>query len=524
MAQYKITDTPLLQHNTQAYAFCLPEGFSLKDLSVDLEKEFFPGLGNFLKDKKITGKKGQMFSLPVATKKGVKYLFFVGLGKKTTDSATRECLREAMARIVRLAESAKVTQVALELPVLKDLGLTPEVAGQLMVTAMEMAGYIFDEFITDKDAKKISVEQVIVVTPKSTVAGLKDGVEKGMVIAQAINRARHWIDLPANKLAPVDVAQRAQKLAKEHGLKITVFNEDQVEKMGMGGLKAVGMGSKHDCQLVIVEYKTKTKNAPTVALVGKGITFDSGGLNLKPTGYIETMKEDMSGAAAVLNAIAVLAAFKADVNVVALAPLAENMIGGSANHPGDILTFYNGKTTIVGNTDAEGRLVLADALAYADKNYKPDAMVDVATLTGAASHAVGPFFSGLLTQNEELATQLQAAAQTSGDALWRLPLIDEYKVMVKGDIADLCNDGKTKYYAGPTNGACFLSNFVGDTPWAHLDIAPAAFDVPDKPYFRSNSATGVGVRLLVDFVLNFKPVTTVEKKEKKSTAKSKKKV
>lgn len=515
MAQYVITDKPLLQHDVQAYTFCLPEDFALKDLSVDVEKDFFPGLGAFLKTKKITGKKGQMFSLPVATKKGVKYLFFVGLGKKTTEGATRECLREAMARVARLAESAKVTDIALEMPDLKHLGMTPETAGQLMVTAMEMASYVFDEFITDADAKPVKLKEVTVVAPKAIIAGLKEGVSVGTLIAQAVNRARHWIDLPANKLTPVGFAEQAKKLSKQHGLKITVFGEDQIEKMGMGGLKAVGMGSKNDCQLVIVEYKTKKKGAPTVALVGKGITFDSGGLNLKPTGYMETMKEDMSGAAAVMNAIAVLAELGADVNVVALAPLAENMIGGGANHPGDILTFYNGKTAIVGNTDAEGRLVLADALAYATKHFKPDAMVDVATLTGAASHAVGPFFSGLLTQNDELAHQLQAAAETSGDALWRLPLIDEYKVMVKGDIADLCNDGKTKYYAGPTNGACFLSNFVGETPWAHLDIAPAAFDVPDKPYFRANSATGVGTRLLIDFVLNFKPV----KKEKKAAKK-----
>ncbi len=515
MAQYKVTDTPLLQHDAHAYAFCLPEGFALKELGIDLEKEFFPGLGAFLKDKKITGKKSQMFSLPVATKKGVKYLFFVGLGKTTTESATRECLREAMARIVRLAESAKVTSVAFVMPDPKKLHMTSEVVGQVTVIAMEMASYVFDEFITDADAKKVALKDVTLIVPKAAVVATKKGVELGLTIAHAVNRARHWIDLPANKLAPKDVADRAKKIAKEHGLKITVFGEDQIEKMGMGGLKAVGMGSKNECQLVLVEYKTTKKNAPTVALVGKGITFDSGGLNLKPTGYMETMKEDMSGAAAVINAIAVLADLKVDVNVIAVAPLAENMIGGGANRPGDILTFYNGKTTVVGNTDAEGRLVLADALAYATKHYKPDAMVDVATLTGAASHAVGPFFSGLLTQNDDLAEQLQAAAETSGDALWRLPLIDEYKVMVKGDIADLCNDGKTKYKAGPTNGACFLSNFVGDTPWAHLDIAPAAFDVPDKPYFRLNSATGVGVRLLIDFVLNFKSVTA----EKKKTAK-----
>ena len=366
-----------------------------------------------------------------------------------------------------------------------------------------MAYYHFDEFITDKDARTFKVESYIFIVDKKDLKEAQEGLHIGTIVAQAINRARHWVDLPANMMHPHSFADNAKKVAKEHDLKITIFKEDQIEKMGMGGLKAVGMGSQHDSHLVIVEYKTKKKNAPTLAFIGKGITFDSGGLNIKPTGYMEDMKDDMSGAAAVINAVAALADLKAEVNVIGLAALAENMVSGNANHPGDIITFYNGKTAIVGNTDAEGRLVLADALAYAAKQYTPDAMVDVATLTGACVHAVGPFFSGLMTQDENLCSKIQAAAITSGDHVWRLPLIEEYKVMVKGDHTDLCNDGKTKYKAGATNGACFLSNFVGDIPWAHIDIAPSAFNVPDKPYFRPGIATGMGTHLLIDIALQW---------------------
>ena len=343
---------------------------------------------------------------------------------------------------------------------------------------------------------------VISVDAKNAKA-FKNGIESGQLIGHALNRTRHWVDLPANKMTPHTMAKHAQEVAKKHALKVTIFDEKKVEELGMGGLKAVGMGSQHDPHLIILEYNCGKKSAPTLALVGKGITFDSGGLNLKPTGYIETMKEDMAGAATVINAISVLAQMEVGVNVVAVAAMAENMVSGQANHPGDIITFYNGKTAVVGNTDAEGRLVLADALAYASKNFKPDAMIDVATLTGAVSHAVGPFFNGMLTQNEMLAEKVQAAAQSSGDAVWRLPLIDEYKVMVKSDVADLCNDGKTKYFAGPTNGACFLSNFVGETPWVHIDMASTAFDVPDVPYVRTG-ATGACVRLLIDFVRQWK--------------------
>ncbi len=501
MAQYVITDKPLLSQKVEAYALYVPENFSLAKVEPAFEKEFFPGLGTFLKDKKFTGAKGQTFVVPCSVGKKVVYLFFIGLGKKHAKSAL-ETYRNAFAQAARLAQNNKVSSFACALPTEKESGIKNEKLGELFSSLTEMALYKFDTFITKKD--DVVLKEVIGVVAKDAVAGVKEGVKRGEVIVEAVNRVRNWVDLPANIMQPVEFAKRVKALGKEFGLVVSVFDEPAIEKMGMGGLKAVGMGSQHDCQLVTMKYTCKKKNAPTIALVGKGITFDSGGLNIKPTGYMETMKEDMSGAAAVMNALTVIAQFKPDVNVVAVAAVAENMVSGSANHPGDIITFYNGKTAVVGNTDAEGRLVLADALSYAAKEFKPTAIVDVATLTGACSHAVGPFFSGLLTQNEDLAEKLEDAAVTSGDALWRLPLIDEYKVMVKSDLADLCNDGKTKYFAGATNGAYFLRHFVDDIPWAHLDIAPTAFDVPDKPYFRPNSATGVATRLLIDFVMNWK--------------------
>ncbi len=508
MMKCTVTSKVVMDQKAGALLFFVKEGFKFDKELTSLAKTYFPPLKEHMQNAKFEGKYGQRLVIQGINGDKVQYLFFVGLGlgKKDKFALTfgpQELVRRVTAHAVRMAENAKLTSMALELPEAAFFGITiQEVAESCTVGAL-LASYSFNQFITNKDEHAVLLEELIISVDAKNSKECKTGIESGELIGHALNRARHWIDLPANKMTPHTMVKNAQEIAKKHDLKITVFDEKKVEELGMGGLKAVGMGSQHDPHLIILEYKCGKKNAPTLALVGKGITFDSGGLNLKPTGYIETMKEDMAGAASVINAIAVLSEMQVPVNVIATAAMAENMVSGHANHPGDIITFYNGKTAVVGNTDAEGRLVLADALAYTTKHYNPDAIIDVATLTGAVSHAVGPFFNGMLTQDDKLALRVEAAAKTSGDAVWRLPLIDEYKVMVKSDVADLCNDGKTKYFAGPTNGACFLSNFVGETPWVHIDMASTAFDVPDVPYVRTG-ATGSSIRLLIDFVRQWK--------------------
>ncbi len=313
---------------------------------------------------------------------------------------------------------------------------------------------------------------------------------------------RHWRDLPPVALTPTELAAKAKEIAKKYGLGITVFDEATIKKMGMGGLAAVSAGSEQDCKFVVLEYKAKRKTAPTIAFVGKGITFDSGGLSLKPPRYMETMKEDMSGAAAVIGTMQAIAQLKPNVNIIGITPLSENLPSGKATKPGDIVKFYNGKTAEVKNTDAEGRLVLADALAYAVKQYNPDAIIDIATLTGACMYALGPFFTGMFGKHEELMQQLEYAADLSGDRVWRLPFDDDYKKAIVSNVADICNIGKESYLAGATTAAFFLSNFVNDVPWVHLDIAGTAFNVPDISYY-SSGATGAGVRLLVELALNW---------------------
>ncbi len=504
MITYSVSDKSLLEHSVEGFVYFVSEGFSFDKMCGKVAKAYFPELKAFMKNRDFTGKKGQSFVLPITQKKKIKHLIFIGLGKKDKVYALED-YRRVVAQAVRIAEGQKITSLAVEIPTSKsDFGFDAEFIAQQTASIGLMADYTFDEFV-GKEGRIARVQKFVFVVPKKDLKKVQAGVKDGEIIGKAVNNARHWVDLPANKLSPLDVVKRAKELAKKHDLEITVFDEKKAEKLGMGGLKAVGMGSDHDAQMVIMQYTCKKKSAPTIALVGKGITFDSGGINLKPTGHVETMKEDMSGAAAVLNALAAIAQFKPNVNVVALAPLAENMVSGRANHPGDIITFYNGKTAVVGNTDAEGRLVLADALAYADKHFKPAVIVDIATLTGGCAYAVGPFFSGLLTDDEKLADKLNASGKKTGDSLWRLPFVDDYRVMVKGDVADINNNGNRKYYASATNGAMFLSHFVSEkTPWAHLDIAPSAFDVPGLPYYKAGMATGVGTRLLIDFVLNWK--------------------
>jgi len=504
MIQCTISTKTSIDQSVDGIVFFLPESFSITGSLATIAKKCAPHLEALIKHHDFKGGASDTLVVQGFDNGKIVHLILIGLGKKTKETNPAEIVRQAVARAIRVAESRKIATLALDVPEENSGFLTMSVAYmvQTIVETALMSVYAFDDFITCNDSKVFKVTQLILCITQANEKEAQVALEHGTIIGNAVNNVRHWVDMPANRMTPDVLVEKAREVAKKHTIECTVFDEKKIESMGMGGLKAVGMASHYDPYLVILHYKTKKANAPTIAFVGKGITFDSGGLNLKPGAFMDTMKEDMAGAAAVVNVVAALAELKVDINVVAVAAIAENMISGLANHPGDIVTFYNGKTAIVGNTDAEGRLVLADALAYATKHYELAAVIDVATLTGAVSHAVGPFFSGLLTQNEDMAARVSKAAQTSGDAVWRLPLIDAYKKMVKADIADICNDGKTKYYAGPTNGACFLSHFVGETPWAHLDIASAAFDVPDIPYYR-NGATGAGTRLLIDLALQW---------------------
>lgn len=499
MIHIRISPQALTQHYAVAYGIPVFEGTI--PAVAEMIQPWFAGFTSLAEQRGFTGATKQVITIPVLVEGTPRDLIFVGVGAAGTTINNREYYRRAIAMIIRQAQGMKAVSLVLQTPDSKILGYTPQELVHETVIALTMATYHFNDFISKDTKEQSELVEITLCNPLFNDVA-ESVVQEAYMIARAVNKARHWIDMPPSMMTPPHLAEKAQDIARHNNLGVTVFHEEEIIKMGMGGLAAVSRGSEIDCQLVIMEYKTTVANAPTIALVGKGITFDSGGLSLKPARSMESMKEDMSGAAAVIATMEVIAQIKPAVNVVALAPMSENLPSGTATKPGDIITFYNGKTAEVRNTDAEGRLILADALSYAVKHYKPDAIIDLATLTGACSYALGPYFAGMMSEHDDFVAQVQASADRTGDRVWRLPLHDDYKAAIKSTVADICNIGNEKIMAGTITAAHFLQNFVNDTPWVHLDIAGTAFDVPNIPYFR-DGATGYGVRLLVDLVRNW---------------------
>jgi leucyl aminopeptidase len=497
MATIKVSTNSIFVTQADSIVIPVEQDFTLQATELKALQELIPAFEDAKTKYAFTGKAMTTLALVGSRKGKVVDVVLVGLGTRDTrKQIPLERYRKALGNAVRVLETRKSSSLALQLPDAKMFGITEQELAKQTVIALEMAMYHFDQFITDNDRKIKDLKAVELVCDSAASKQVQDGIAQGEIIAQGVNQCRRWVDLPAESLHPEILANHAQDIR---------FNEKEVCQMGMGGLCGVSKGSDRDCQFVVMEYNCGVKDAPTLCFVGKGITFDSGGLSIKPAVNMETMKEDMSGAAAVVNAMEVIANMKPKhVNVVGITPLSENLPSGKATKPGDILTFYNGKTAEVKNTDAEGRLILADALSYAVKHYKLDAIIDLATLTGACAYALGPHFSGMMSQHDELVDKVEKAAVASGDAVWRLPLPDEYNAAIKSPIADICNIGSQRYMAGAVTAALFLKNFVDEVPWVHLDIAGTAHDVPDISYLRADSATGVGVRLIVEIVMNWK--------------------
>ncbi len=501
MINISLSTKDLLAHNVDCYAYIVEKDFDIAAISNAFKKTC-PEFAAIVKQRKFTGSLQESLTVPLIIDARVAFGIVVGVGDESKSVSPIERYRRALGQLVKEIRACKGTSVALHVLAKLGIGASPFYMAEQTVITLQMAQYRFDDYITDKKSKENKLSEAILVADEQYQIEAEQGIKEGNIIAKAVNQARHWVDMPPSNLTPQHMVEEAQKVANRNDLKITTFGEQEVIKMGMGGLAGVSRGSDIDCALIILEYKTAKKDAPTLCFVGKGITFDSGGLSLKPADYMETMKEDMSGAAAVICAIDALAQLKPDVNIVAIAPTSENLPSGHATKPGDIVTFYNGKTAEIKNTDAEGRLILADALSYAVKHYKPDVIVDLATLTGACSRALGPFYSGLFSEHPALIERLHGAAEIAGERLWQLPMGDDYKKAITSTVADICNIGSKQIPAGASTAAHFLQNFVDDIAWAHLDIAGTAFDVPNISYY-GPGATGVGVRLLTALAMNW---------------------
>jgi leucyl aminopeptidase len=421
-------------------------------------------------------------------------VIIVGLGK--SEDFDLDGARKASAAAARRARELGVERLATIVHGAGIGGLEPWDAAQATVEGALLATYEFKELKSEEDEEETTelTDLVVVEASADKVDVIRQGAQAGKIVSRAVTLARDLGNRPGNVATPTHLAETAQKIADETDLHCEIFDEDQMRKLGMGSLLGVAQGSDEPARFIILEHNAGHDDLDTIVLVGKGLTFDTGGISIKPSKGMEDMKFDMMGGAAVLAAMQAVGEMDLPLHVVGLVPATENMPGGSADKPGDVLKAMNGKTIEVINTDAEGRLILADGLSYAQR-FEPDAIIDLATLTGACMVALGRYATGLFTNNEDLAGRVKAAAEAAGERVWPLPLYDEHKEEVKSYVADVKNTGEGRY-GGASTAAAFLSNFVGDYPWVHLDIAPTAWTDKAKDY-TTKGATGVGVRLLV---------------------------
>ena len=366
-----------------------------------------------------------------------------------------------------------------------------------VVEAIGDALYQYDKTKSDKKPKR-KLQKIILPCASAQRAQVAKGIQQGEAIARGVNLARDYANLPGNICTPTYLAAEARRMAKRLGIAVKILDEAAMKKLKMGSLLSVSRGSREPAKLIIMQYKGGARGAAPVVLVGKGLTFDAGGISIKPSTAMDEMKFDMCGGASVFGAMQAAVELKLKINLIGIVPSSENLPDGAANKPGDIVTAMNGTTIEILNTDAEGRLILCDALTYAER-YKPSVVIDIATLTGACAVALGAPASGLFTDSESLADALLCAGTSSGDRAWRLPLWDEYAKQLKSNFADLANIGGR--YAGAVTAACFLHHFTGKQKydWAHLDVAGTAWHSG-----ANKGASGRPVPLLVEFLLGRK--------------------
>lgn len=443
-------------------------------------------------------------------------LLLVGLGK--AEKFTRDHLCQASATAATTAQKLGATSLALVLPALE---MSPEDVGQACTEGALLGLYTLKKYKTvaeqEEDAKGKLQEVVLLATTPALQKAMDTGKERGTILAESVSLARDLANSPGNEVTPTYLAHTAQTIAQQYGLGCRILEKKDMESLQMGCLLGVSQGSAQPPALIILEHAPHGTAEQPVVLIGKGLTFDSGGISIKPAANMEDMKMDMSGGATVLGTMQALARLQYPHRVIGLVPASENLPSSTAVKPGDILRSFAGKTVEVINTDAEGRLVLADALAYAVQEFKPLTMIDLATLTGAVVVALGSHATGMMGTDDAMMGFLREAGEVCGERVWPLPLFEEYSKQIKSDFADLKNVSANRE-AGSIIGGAFLKEFVATTPWVHLDIAGTAWTKEKKPYI-PKGATGVGVRLLITAL--DKALATFPKPATKTKAKAK---
>lgn len=492
---YHAKSEPLDQLSTACTVFGFYQKRKLTPSALALDEKLDGLLQKLLKRDDIEGKAGDVLSIPHIAGSDIERIILVGLGKK--EELKPGGYRSALAAAAKALKDSNAKQAVSFLHEAEVQGRDTGWNIRQFVEILEASLCRFTQLKSEAENHKPRLGKLtFAVDGNDALATANRAIEQGQAIANGMSLAKELANLPGNVCTPTYLAEQAEKLGKrhKHKLKVKVLEEKDMEELGMGSFLSVAKGSEQPAKLIVMEYSGGSSKDKPYVLVGKGLTFDAGGISIKPAANMDEMKYDMCGGSGVIGTLAAVAEIDLPLNVVGIVPASENLPSGTANKPGDIVKSMAGLTIEILNTDAEGRLLLCDALAYA-KRYEPAAVIDVATLTGACIVALGRHPSGLWANDEDLAAAVLAAGETSCDRVWRMPLWDEYQDLIKSNFADLANIGGPD--GGSITAACFLSRFAKDYPWAHVDIAGTAWTTG-----KDKSATGRPVPLLVQYLLD----------------------
>ena len=419
-------------------------------------------------------------------------ILLAGLGKK--ENFTNDTIRFVSGKIAQKAKELKLREFTIIAP--PSSIIEPISSVSQIVEGCKMSLYKFEKY---KSKKENTIPNLTILISKSEK--ISNAIKNAVVISEGVIYTKSIANLPPNECTPTTLANFARIIAKKNNMKCNIISKTDLKKRGFGGITAVGQGSKNEPKLIILEHNRGSKNEKPIVLVGKAVTFDTGGISLKPGEKMDEMKFDKCGGCTVIGIMKAVSELKLPINLVGIIPSVENMPGGEAYRPGDIIKLYNGKTAEILNTDAEGRIILADALSYGEKQYSPKAIIDFATLTGACIIALGTNIAGIVSNNEKLTEKIIESSKRTTEEIWNLPLNDDYMDMIKSDVADMKNIGIGRA-AGTITAAAFLRNAIENTPWVHIDIAGVAWTqiaTKEKPY-NPKGATGFGVRLILDYL------------------------
>ncbi len=464
-----------------------------EDMDVFDDKNIVSLIRKAKKIKEFKGDKDEEVTLYNLPEVKAERVIFMGLGK--LEKVDMDQLRAMVGKAVKALIKKKLSDVLIAVPLAGKINMEMSSVLEAMLEGACLGNHLFDKYKKEKKHKPL--KKINFLVKPDEVRKYSRLSSRVKTVCQGTILAREWVSTPSNDKRPDRFARSIVTLARKENLKVTVLGEKELKQKKFGAIMAVAAGSLSKPRLVVLEHNPRGATK-TVALVGKGVTFDSGGINLKPSAGLDEMKADMSGAASVAATMITAAKLKSKLRVIGIIPIVENMPSGNASRPGDIIKSFDGKTVEIGNTDAEGRLILIDAISYGIKKYKPKTLIDMATLTGACVVALGEKIAGTFSFDDKLAEDIILSGQKTHERCWRMPLPEDYKELLKSDFADLNNIGSTRY-GGAITAALFLAEFVGDTRWAHIDIAGPAYAKKESAYCGAGG-TGFGVRLLCDLL------------------------